>query len=53
MQDRTWRKTRKPNPGSKCNGTDPNRNFGTGWGGRLKDFEFDVGEVKLTQLNYV
>lgn len=27
-----WRKTRKPNPGSKCIGTDPNRNYGADWG---------------------
>ncbi|XP_072047243.1 carboxypeptidase A2-like [Amphiura filiformis] len=30
--DRMWRKTRKPNGGSFCVGTDPNRNFATGWG---------------------
>jgi len=27
-----WRKTRKPNPGSSCIGTDPNRNYGADWG---------------------
>uniref|UniRef100_A0A674EI05 Carboxypeptidase A1 n=1 Tax=Salmo trutta TaxID=8032 RepID=A0A674EI05_SALTR len=27
-----WRKTRKPNPGSSCVGTDPNRNWDTGFG---------------------
>jgi len=26
--DRYWRKTRKPNSGSSCKGTDPNRNWG-------------------------
>ncbi|XP_072048237.1 carboxypeptidase B-like [Amphiura filiformis] len=31
--DRLWRKTRKPNVGSGCIGTDPNRNFAIGWGG--------------------
>jgi len=31
--DRLWRKTRKPNPGSTCVGTDPNRNWGYQWGG--------------------
>ncbi|XP_065341514.1 carboxypeptidase B-like [Cloeon dipterum] len=31
--DRFWRKTRKPNPGSSCVGTDPNRNFDWKWGG--------------------
>jgi len=31
--DRMWRKTRKPNPGSTCVGTDPNRNWSTFWGG--------------------
>ncbi|XP_072039386.1 carboxypeptidase B-like isoform X1 [Amphiura filiformis] len=31
--NRLWRKTRKPNEGSPCMGTDPNRNFATGWGG--------------------
>lgn len=28
-----WRKTRRPNPGSRCYGTDPNRNWGYQWGG--------------------
>lgn len=34
--DRMWRKTRKPNPGSTlgCVGTDPNRNFAYKWGGQ-------------------
>jgi len=32
--DRMWRKTRKPNTGSTCVGTDPNRNFARGWGGQ-------------------
>jgi len=31
--DRLWRKTRRPNPGSTCIGTDPNRNWGYQWGG--------------------
>ncbi|XP_072519084.1 carboxypeptidase A1-like [Salminus brasiliensis] len=31
--NRMWRKTRKPNPGSDCVGVDPNRNWGTGFGG--------------------
>jgi len=31
--DRMWRKTRNPNTGTTCIGTDPNRNFGAGWGG--------------------
>jgi len=31
--DRMWRKTRKPNPGSNCVGCDPNRNFAFHWGG--------------------
>ncbi|XP_048013736.1 carboxypeptidase A1 [Megalobrama amblycephala] len=31
--DRMWRKTRKPNPGSSCVGVDPNRNWETGFGG--------------------
>jgi carboxypeptidase A2 len=31
--DRMWRKTRKPNPGSTCVGTDPNRNWDSMWGG--------------------
>jgi len=30
--DRLWRKTRKPNPGSSCIGTDPNRNWNNHWG---------------------
>ncbi|KAK2869802.1 hypothetical protein QQF64_022303 [Cirrhinus molitorella] len=29
--DRMWRKTRSPNSGSNCVGTDPNRNFDAGW----------------------
>lgn len=29
--DRMWRKTRSPNAGSSCIGTDPNRNFNAGW----------------------
>jgi len=31
--DRMWRKTRSPNPGSLCIGTDPNRNWDSFWGG--------------------
>jgi len=31
--DRMWRKTRMPNKGSVCVGTDPCRNAATGWGG--------------------
>jgi len=30
--NRMWRKTRRPNPGSSCVGTDPNRNFDDHWG---------------------
>ncbi|KAM9854627.1 carboxypeptidase A5 [Aulostomus maculatus] len=30
--NRMWRKTRKPNPGSKCVGVDPNRNWDAGFG---------------------
>ncbi|XP_070577619.1 carboxypeptidase B-like [Ptychodera flava] len=30
--DRMWRKTRSPNAGSNCVGTDPNRNWSVGWG---------------------
>lgn len=30
--DRNWRKTRKPNVGSSCIGTDPNRNYDSHWG---------------------
>ncbi|NXP15637.1 CBPB1 Carboxypeptidase, partial [Thinocorus orbignyianus] len=29
--DRMWRKTRSKNSGSRCIGTDPNRNFNAGW----------------------
>jgi len=29
--DRMWRKTRKPNPGATCVGTDPNRNWDDHW----------------------
>jgi carboxypeptidase A2 len=31
--DRLWRKTRSPNAGSACTGTDPNRNWDANWGG--------------------
>jgi len=31
--NRYWRKTRRPNPGSSCIGTDPNRNFPPRWDG--------------------
>jgi len=31
--NRMWRKTRSPNPGSSCIGTDPNRNWNAHWGG--------------------
>jgi len=30
--NRMWRKTRRPNSGSTCIGTDPNRNYPFGWG---------------------
>ncbi|XP_041651729.1 carboxypeptidase A1-like [Cheilinus undulatus] len=30
--NRMWRKTRKPNPGSSCDGVDPNRNWDAGFG---------------------
>jgi len=30
--NRMWRKTRKPNTGSSCIGTDPNRNWNNNWG---------------------
>jgi len=33
-KDRMWRKTRMPNAGSSCVGTDPCRNAATGWGGQ-------------------
>ncbi|NXV46704.1 CBPB1 Carboxypeptidase, partial [Uria aalge] len=29
--DRMWRKTRSKNAGTRCIGTDPNRNFNAGW----------------------
>ena len=32
--NRMWRKTRRPNEGSDCVGTDGNRNFDRGFGGR-------------------
>uniref|UniRef100_A0A3Q0T9W9 Carboxypeptidase A1 n=1 Tax=Amphilophus citrinellus TaxID=61819 RepID=A0A3Q0T9W9_AMPCI len=31
--NRLWRKTRKPNPGSRCVGVDPNRNWNARFGG--------------------
>lgn len=35
FQNRMWRKTRKPNPGSSCVGVDPNRNWDAGFGGNI------------------
>jgi len=35
--DRMWRKTRSPNAGSTCIGTDPNRNWDFEWGGAGAD----------------
>lgn len=35
LQNRMWRKTRKPNPGSSCMGVDPNRNWDAGFGGNV------------------
>ncbi|KAL7403030.1 hypothetical protein ABVT39_023410 [Epinephelus coioides] len=32
-KDRMWRKTRSENPGSRCRGVDPNRNWDAGFGG--------------------
>jgi carboxypeptidase A1 len=63
QRDRMWRKTRKPNPGSSCVGTDPCRNAATGWGGGGSDSNpcgetyrgrapFDQPEV-LAIANYV
>jgi len=39
FQNRMWRKTRKPNQGSNCIGTDPNRNWSYMWnrGGTSND----------------
>ena len=34
--NRMWRKTRSPNSGRSCMGTDPNRNWNFKWGGMLK-----------------
>ncbi|KAA0724442.1 Carboxypeptidase A1 [Triplophysa tibetana] len=33
--NRMWRKTRKPNPGSRCVGVDANRNWNAGFGGEV------------------
>ena len=30
--NRMWRKTRSNNPGYRCKGVDPNRNWGYNWG---------------------
>jgi hypothetical protein len=35
--DRMWRKTRSPNSGSPCIGTDPNRNWDSNWCGEGAD----------------
>ena len=34
--DRMWRKNRKPNDGSRCVGTDLNRNYAAKWSGVSK-----------------
>jgi len=63
QRDRMWRKTRMPNSGSSCVGTDPCRNAATGWGGGGSDSNpcgetyrgkkaFDQPEV-LAVANYV
>lgn len=48
-----WRKTRKPNPGSKCVGVDPNRNWDAGFGGEilssLQALEFALGFVSVEE----
>ncbi|KAL7752331.1 hypothetical protein RI367_002377 [Sorochytrium milnesiophthora] len=36
--DRLWRKNRQPNAGSRCIGTDLNRNFPAQWGFKTDDF---------------
>lgn len=41
-RNRMWRKTRKPNYGTSCIGTDPNRNWSHKWGGEcnwLRSFQ--------------
>lgn len=45
LQNRMWRKTRKPNPGTSCVGVDPNRNWDIGFGG---DVSFLLLDDKIT-----
>jgi len=48
-----WRKTRKPNYGTSCIGTDPNRNWGHKWGGECNWFRsFQLFDSCTTLCKY-
>ena len=63
-RNRFWRKTRKPNRGSRCIGTDPNRNWDYMWGckfsshdlqcitrGSLRNDDGDVADNVSEKMN--
>jgi len=49
--DRMWRKTRRPNAGSSCFGTDANRNYELGWGGPGSSPQFCSETYRGTSFN--
>ncbi|XP_015771629.1 PREDICTED: carboxypeptidase A1-like [Acropora digitifera] len=54
-RNRMWRKTRSPNRGSLCMGTDPNRNWNFKWAGNLDSMSktkraFDAAVTALSRL---
>lgn len=51
-----WRKTRKPNYGTSCIGTDPNRNWGHKWGGEYhwsRSFQLAVRSTTLVNTHWL
>lgn len=56
-QNRMWRKTRSPNPGNRCEGTDPNRNWNAFWGGKLyivpkvRGLDWDRGSLSVCRYH--
>jgi hypothetical protein len=48
--NRMWRKTRRPNQGSSCIGTDPNRNFPYKWNTGVNKKKIKKGIIKFTMF---
>lgn len=51
-----WRKTRKPNYGTSCIGTDPNRNWSHKWGGEChwrRSFQLAVRSTTLVNTHWL